>query len=86
MNEIKRLSPLAHTAYQDLLRNLKDEAVSDFMGTPVRKTRGTNSFWYDTYRLGNSVKTHYIGPDSEELRERIARFENLRNDREARQH
>lgn len=86
MHEIRRLSPLAHTAYQDLLRNLKDEAISDFKGTPVRKTRGPHSFWYDTYRLGNSVKTHYIGPDSEELRERIARFENLRNDREARQH
>ena len=81
----KRLSPLAHTAYQDLLRNLKEQEVSDFKGTPVKKTRGKLSFWYDTYRVGHAVKTKYIGPDTEELRERIQRFTNIKLDQEARQ-
>lgn len=81
----KRHTPLAHAAYHDLLRSLKDDAVADFRGTPVKKTRSGQSFWYDSYRVGNAVKTNYIGPDTEELRERLARFEDIRRGREERQ-
>jgi hypothetical protein len=85
MLNFKRHTPLAHAAYHDLLRSLKDDAVSYFRGTPVKKTRGGQSFWYDSYRIGTGVKTHYIGPDTDELRQRLARFEELRQGREERQ-
>ena len=36
---IFRHSPIAHAAYHDLLRALRDEAVGDLRGTPTRVTR-----------------------------------------------
>lgn len=71
---------MAHTAYLDLLSSLREEAVSGLRGTPILKKRGNKSFWYDSYRLGSSVRTAYIGPDSEEVRGRIARIEAIRAD------
>lgn len=79
MQAFQRHSALAHTAYVDLLTNLKDEAVSVLRGTPVKKTRGDKSFWYDSFRVGTSVKTRYIGPDIADVRERLARIEEIRS-------
>lgn len=67
----KNLSPIAHAAYQDLLRSLKDDAVSDLRGTPTRVTRGGKVYWYDSYRIGNDVRKSYIGEDTPELRLRL---------------
>jgi len=69
----QNLSPVAHAAYQDLLRSLKDDAVSDLRGTPTRVERGGKVYWYDSYRIGNDVRKAYIGEDSPELRLRIER-------------
>lgn len=69
----KSLSPIAHAAYQDLLRSLKDDAVSDLRGTPTRVERGGKAYWYDTYRIGNDVRKTYIGEDTPDLRIRIER-------------
>lgn len=84
MTRYQRHSALSHVAYHDLLRSLKDEAISNLRGTPVKKARGGSSFWYDTYRIGNRVKTRYIGPDTEDIRERIARLKDLQRDQDAR--
>ena len=67
----QNLSPIAQTAYQDLLRSLKDETVSDIRGTPTRVERGARTYWYDTYRIGSEVRKSYIGEDTPELRERL---------------
>ena len=67
----QNLSPIAQTAYQDLLRSLKDETVSDIRGTPTRVERGGRTYWYDTYRIGSEVRKSYIGEDTPELRERL---------------
>lgn len=69
----KTLSPIAHAAYQDLLRSLKDDAVSDLRGTPTRVERGGKAYWYDTYRIGNDVRKTYIGEDTPDLRLRLER-------------
>jgi hypothetical protein len=74
-------SPLAHSAYHDLLRSLRDEAVLDIRGTPTRTERNGRVYWYDTYRVGSDVKKTYIGEDSEALRARLGRLESLREDR-----
>lgn len=66
-----RLSPIAHAAYHDLLRALKDEAVSEIRGTPTRVERGGKAYWYDTYRVGSDVRKAYIGEDTPERRARI---------------
>lgn len=77
-------SPLAHSAYHDLLASLRDEAVSDIRGTPTRTERNGRVYWYDTYRVGSDVKKSYIGEDSEQLRTRLERLESLRDDRDQR--
>lgn len=84
MQWFERHSTVAHAAYHDLLRHLKDAATSELRGSPVRKVRGKTAFWYDTYRIGNTVKTNYIGPDTSDIRERLARLGLLQGDAEHR--
>lgn len=81
---IQRHSPLAHAAYVDLLRLLREDAVSELRGSPVLKTRAGRGFWYDNYRVGQAVKSRYIGPDAPEMRARLARIEALKGERDAR--
>lgn len=81
---ITRHSPLAHSAYHDLLSSLRDEVAAEIRGTPTRIDRNGRVYWYDTYRVGSDVKKTYIGEDSEELRLRMQRIEALRDDRDNR--
>jgi hypothetical protein len=76
-------SSTAHSAYIDLLRQLKDAAASDIRGTPTLARRGARSYWYDSYRIGNEVHKRYIGEDNEEIRSRIHRAETLRTQSES---
>lgn len=78
-------STTAHAAYQDLVRSLRDEAVSSIRGTPSRVARGGRAYWYDSYRVGSDVKKTYIGEDTPELRTRLERLDTIGADREANQ-
>ena len=78
-------SSLAHSAYIDLRRSLQDEAVTQIRGNVVLAKRNGRGYWYDTYRVGNSVQKTYIGEDSAELRERIARTTELKKNAKLRQ-
>lgn len=40
-----RLSAVGRSAWIDLLRILKDGAVSGLIGTPKRKTIGAKAYW-----------------------------------------
>lgn len=71
-------SPLAHSAYHDLIRALQDDAVSDLRGTPTKVERGGRIYWYDSYRVGCDVRKRYIGEDRPDLRERLDRAAALR--------
>lgn len=62
---IERHSPIAHSAYHDLLSSLRDEAVAEIRGTPTRIERNGRIYWYDTYRVGSNVKKTYIGEDND---------------------
>lgn len=84
MTAFKRHSPIAHSAYHDLLRSLREEAVSDLRGTSTRVERNGRAYWYDTYRIGSDVKKTYIGEDTPELRDRMARAAEIKEEREER--
>lgn len=84
MTAFERHSSIAHAAYHDLLRSLADEAVGEIRGTPVPVVRGKRTYWYDTYRVGNSVRKTYIGEDSPALRERFSTLDVIREEREQR--
>lgn len=81
---IARHSATAHAAYHDLLSLLRDEAVSDIRGAPTRVVRGARAYWYDSYRIGSSVRKTYIGEDSPALRARLKRHSALKDEADER--
>ncbi len=79
------LSSIAISAYTDLVRLLKDDALSDVQGKPTLKQRGDKAYWYAARRVGTEMRFIYIGEDSEETRARIERIEELRATAKGRQ-
>lgn len=84
MSVSARHSPVAQVAYIDLLRLLREDAVSEVRGAPILKNRAGRGFWYDSYRVGRAVKTRYMGPDTPELRLRLERMGRLKGEAEMR--
>jgi hypothetical protein len=74
---LKPHSPRAQAAYHDLRRLLLDDAVADIIGTPQMLVRNGRGYWYDLHRIGTSVRNRYIGEDSPEMSERMARHAEL---------
>jgi len=72
------LSSIAMSAYTDLVRLLKDDALSDIEGKPTLKPRGDRAYWYAARRVGSEMRFSYIGEDNAETRTRIDRIEALR--------
>lgn len=85
MNAIARHSPLAQSAWLDLVRLLKDEAAGELRGAPVRVVRGGKAYWYDSYRVGSEVKRAYVGPETPELLARLEAHAALQEAQEQRQ-
>jgi hypothetical protein len=81
----QNFSTIAHAAYHDLLRSLKDEAVAEIRGTPTRVERAGKTYWYDSYRVGTDVRKAYISEDTPELRARLDRVSELATKREENQ-
>lgn len=81
---IARHSATADAAYNDLVRELMDEAVSDIQGTPVRMKRNGRVYWYDTFRVGTAVRKRYIGEDNDDMRRRIEEHKILSESRKER--
>lgn len=75
---IERHSATGHAAYHDLLRSLKDDAVSGLRGTPTRVDRDGKIYWYDTYRVGSDVRKTYIGEETPALLDRLDKAKALR--------
>jgi hypothetical protein len=65
-------------AYTDLVRLLKDDALSGVEGKPTLKERGDKAYWYAARRVGTEMRFIYIGEDNDETRARIDRIEELR--------
>ena len=72
------LSSIAMSAYTDLVRLLKDDAMSGVEGKPTLKKRGNKAYWYAARRVGSEMRFFYIGEDTDETRVRIERIEELR--------
>ena len=72
------LSSIAMSAYTDLVRLLKDDAMSGVSGKPVLKKRGDKAYWYAARRVGREMRFVYIGEDSSDTRARIERIKELR--------
>lgn len=79
------LSSIATSAYTDLVRLLKDDAMSGVEGKPTLKRYGDKSYWYVARRIGLEMRFFYIGEDTDETRQRIDRIEELRKTAKERQ-
>jgi hypothetical protein len=84
MPKIRYHSQVGLSAYHDLRRLLLDDHVAELRGTPTSVTVKGRSFWYDKYRVGNDMAQRYIGPDTPALRDRLAKLEGLKAERETR--
>ena len=73
MRMIRHHSAVGTAAWTDLLRFLKDSAVSDLRGAPRRKIINGKAYWYDRFRIGDETIDRYIGEDSAELQARLKR-------------
>ena len=71
------LSSIAMSAYTDLVRLLRDDAVSGIEGKPTLKHRGSKAYWYVARRVGSDMRFFYIGEDNDQTRARIDRIEAL---------
>lgn len=49
------LSSIAMSAYTDLVRLLKDDALSGVEGKPTLKERGDKAYWYAARRVGTEI-------------------------------
>jgi hypothetical protein len=77
MEHFAYLSAIAHAAYQDILRSLREERVSTIQGTPRRELRNGRYYWYDVFRTGTTVTKRYIGEDTAELAQHITRHQQI---------
>jgi hypothetical protein len=75
---MKNLSSIALSAYTDLVRLLRDDALVSLQGKPTLKTRGDKAYWYAVRRVGAETKFTYIGEDTAETRAHITQLETLR--------
>ncbi len=81
---LKPHSPRAQAAYHDLCRLLMDDAASEIIGTPQILMRSGRGYWYDLHRVGTSVRNRYLGEDSPEMADRMARHAELSSNAKAR--
>jgi hypothetical protein len=80
----RRHTPIAQTAYHDLVSLLLDEAVSDLRGTPTPRSIHGRTYWYDRYRIGSAIHEKYLGEETADLAARLERFVALKDQRESR--
>jgi hypothetical protein len=67
-------TPLSvHTTYHDLLDGHRMRAVTGRQGTPFIKEISGKRYWYTRQRIGTKTVDKYLGPDSDDLRDRIDR-------------
>ncbi|RCK45270.1 hypothetical protein TH25_18215 [Thalassospira profundimaris] len=81
----RNLSATAVATYTDLLRLLKDEQVLDVRGTPELRVLNGREYWYDRYRLGTDTIVRFIGPNNDDMRQRIERINAIRAEQKERQ-
>lgn len=72
-----RHSHVASAAYHDLLRTLMEERIAEISGSPFQERHGSKTYWYETQRIGSTVRKRYIGEDTPELAAMISRHRDL---------
>lgn len=61
-----------------------DEAASEVVGSIEERQRNGRTYLYDRFRIGTEMKSRYLGGDSPELRNRLARAADLKAETQVR--
>jgi hypothetical protein len=77
---LRRLPLTVQTAYGDLLTRLEEDAVLELGGTPVLREKSERKYWYVVRRLADTMIERYLGPDTDETRERVERVKKINED------
>lgn len=77
---LRRLPLTVQTAYSDLLARLQEDAVLELGGTPVLRDRDGRKYWYSVQRIADRTIEKYLGPDTDDVRERVERAQRVRED------
>lgn len=83
MAEIKTISLPMHTLFAELVERCSlAEFDRDFPanGAFVQRQRNSRVYWYFNHYDGTKVVSKYVGPDSDALRQRIARHGKIKQD------
>lgn len=78
---MKRLGETTNTVYAELLDQLRRTPLVPHSGSFVSKTIGGASYWYVQRKDGGKIRQVYLGPESPELLERMARSDEARESR-----
>lgn len=65
-------SAVGQSAWIDLLRLLKQDALSEIRGKPRLRSINGRGYWYDQYRIGDQVIDRYLGEDTPDMKQRMA--------------
>ena len=77
---IDQLPLSVQTTYQSLLDAHLMRAADPMDGSPNLVERGDKAYWYTKVRIGDRTINRYIGPDSNDLRERMEHVRTERQD------
>ncbi len=66
--------------YSELLQRLQDDEIHYVGGNPVRRTIKGRDYWYAITHVGRKQVERYLGPDSEEMRSRVDRLKQQKQD------
>jgi len=80
----RRHTQVAQAAYHDLVSLLLDETVTDLRGAPTARQINGRTYWYDRYRIGSAIHETYLGEETPDLLDRLARYEALQAERTGR--
>ncbi|MFW8637437.1 hypothetical protein [Cribrihabitans pelagius] len=61
-----------------------DEVASEVVGSIEERQRKGRTYLYDRFRIGTEMKSRYLGGDSPELRNRLARAADLKAETQVR--
>lgn len=77
------LSSSAQVAYADLLASLYVAAIPDRGVSYFTRKIKHRTYWYVQHMVGDSRRSHYIGPDTESVRRQIASYRQKQRDAKA---
>lgn len=81
----RRFPLTVQTAYADLLSRAQEDALLELGGTAVMRERRGRKYWYTVQRLGDQTVEKYLGPDNNDVRQRVERAKKISEDRRKRE-